>query len=100
VPGFTTGATTVIAGYYYSCALAAGAVKCWGFNLGAVSGSTTTPTTKPGLTSGVTALAGGIDHACAVSGNQVKCWGTNDFGQLGDGTQTDSVSVVTVQGFR
>ena len=98
--GFTTGATYVVTGYYYGCALASGGVKCWGYNIGAVSGETPTATTKTGLTSGVTALSGSVSNACAIAAGVIKCWGENDFGQLGDGTTSASTTPVTVRGFR
>lgn len=95
----TSGATNVVTGYFYSCALASGAVKCWGLDIGAVSGETPTPATKTGLTTGVTALGGGTSHACAVVSGGVRCWGENDFGELGNGGTSGSTTPVTVLGF-
>jgi alpha-tubulin suppressor-like RCC1 family protein len=48
------------------------------------------------------AIAAGIAHTCAITPQGgVQCWGNNDFGQLGDGTNTASnvrVDVVGLQG--
>ena len=45
------------------------------------------------------ALAPGWSHTCALGPNgNVQCWGRNVYGQLGDGTTTDSLSPVGVVG--
>ncbi len=39
------------------------------------------------------------NHGCAVSASgEIRCWGSNRFGQLGDGTQRDSIEPVLVSG--
>lgn len=44
-------------------------------------------------------IDGGRNHSCAIGdGGTVKCWGYNAFGQLGNGSTTDSLSPVTVTG--
>jgi alpha-tubulin suppressor-like RCC1 family protein len=99
--GFSAGASNVVAGYSFSCALVSGTVKCWGSNIGAASGETLTPTNKPGVTSGITAISAGTAHACAVtSAGLVRCWGENDWGELGNDDTTWSTAPVTVLGFQ
>src|SRR5438445_9399216 len=54
------------------------------------------PTAQPSQAAIV--VSGGI-HSCAVLGDQtVRCWGSNGYGQLGNGTTTDSSVPVTVTG--
>ena len=52
--------------------------------------------TSTGLDKGVLAVATG-GHSCAVKTNgKLSCWGDNSYGQLGDGTRTDSATPVIV----
>jgi hypothetical protein len=78
-----------------SCALtSAGGVKCWGGDSGLLA------VDVPGVSSGVTAIAGASSlYSCALtSRGGVKCWGDNEFGQLGNGTTSDSATPVNVSG--
>lgn len=95
-------ASAIAAGVAHSCALLAGAVKCWGKNefgqLGAgvaedflgdepdELGDLLQPVDL-GRDGKVTQLAAGGNHACAILGDgSLKCWGNNDYGQLGIGS--------------
>ena len=52
-----------------------------------------------GLTNGVSAISVGGGHNCALVGRgEVRCWGFKYYGELGDGTTTDSIAPVTVSG--
>ncbi|MFV1991758.1 MAG: RCC1 domain-containing protein [Acidimicrobiales bacterium] len=91
------GVVQVEGGSLHTCAITAGGgLQCWGANsYGQLGDGTTTDSSVPvvvsGLQNGVLDVAAGLWHSCAVvSGGGVKCWGNNSFGQLGDGTTTDS----------
>jgi alpha-tubulin suppressor-like RCC1 family protein len=105
VVGLSSGVTAIAGGGYHSCAVTTGGgVKCWGDDSNGQLGdnSTTTRFTAVdvvGLSSGVAAIATGDNHSCAVTtAGGVKCWGSNQYGQLGDGSTTDSLTPVDVAG--
>jgi len=82
-----------------------GTVKCFGDNVHGDLGnnSTTqapTPVNAVGLTNMVTVVTGQSSaHSCGVRGDgTVYCWGYNAYGQLGNGTTTDSLVPVAVNG--
>ncbi len=96
----------IAAGQDFSCAIVSGGgVKCWGYNpsgnLG--DGSLTTTYAGPAVTALIsgkaTVIRAGRGHTCAVlDSGALECWGFNDFGNLGDGTQTTRTIPVSVVG--
>ncbi len=56
---------------------------------------------EPGFQSGSifteTKMTAGEDHLCAIfQDSSLQCWGGNSFGQLGDGTSTDRLTMTPV----
>jgi alpha-tubulin suppressor-like RCC1 family protein len=59
--------------------------------------ATTAVTPEAALTN-VRSIEAGYYHSCAILTNrQVRCWGYNENGQLGDGSEDDSTTAVTVR---
>lgn len=98
-----SGVTQIATGGTFSCALLdTGGVKCWGANTyGQLGDGTNTQRSTAGdvssLTSGVTQISLGSQHGCALlSTGAVQCWGYNGVGQLGDGTNNNSSTPVSI----
>lgn len=97
--------SSLTAGLYHTCVIAAGKAYCWGeAGNGQLGNNSTTDRSTPVTvtTSGV--LSGTVDqintgtyHTCAVSGEAAYCWGLNTNGRLGDGTTTQRTTPVAVQ---
>ena len=65
--------------------------------LGAQAGTGPAPQTIGGAR--VVEIAAGAQHSCArVETGRVHCWGRNNYGQLGDGTTTNRLTPVQLQG--
>jgi alpha-tubulin suppressor-like RCC1 family protein len=104
VIGLTRKVTSISLGGYHGCALTTkGAVKCWGEGTGGQLGNGTmtnsaTPVQVSGLTKKVRVIAAGGSESCAITRKRaVTCWGENTYGQLGNGTTTDSTVPVKVR---
>jgi len=107
VPGptavITARPTSLSAGVDHTCAVVAGALRCWGVNdkgqLG--TGQTTgqrSPAPVQGMDSGVSLVSAGDQHTCAIRNGGAWCWGNNITGELGDGTTTNRLVPVAVAG--
>jgi alpha-tubulin suppressor-like RCC1 family protein len=103
VPGITAKALAL--GFEHTCVITLlDNVKCWGSNskgqLGQPLGAplqTDAPQDINGLTAKV--IRSGIDHVCVIAmDDTVKCWGDNQHGQLGDNSNSDSVTPVSASG--
>jgi alpha-tubulin suppressor-like RCC1 family protein len=96
-------ATQIVAGAVHSCAIADGAVGCWGSNLGGRLGTgTTTSSNTPVavndalLDAPATVVTAGQSSSCAVASGVAFCWGAGS-GRLGSGTTASSTVPVAVR---
>jgi|GEM_PF-622059 len=95
-------------GLHHTCGVTTGGnLKCWGDNThGQVGDGTTTHRSAPITISGFSAnnsnlsnIGLGSFHSCAItSSGSLQCWGRNNYGQLGDASNTIRTSPVTVTG--
>lgn len=88
VSGLPEPVVAVASGGAHTCALADGAVWCWGNNTAGQLGSDrgalqVAPGRVAGLPAPVTALAAGRKHTCAIADGEVWCWGRSEAGELG-----------------
>src|SRR5688572_17048316 len=97
--------TRMIAGASHTCgATAAGEVACWGLNSsGQLGDNSTTQRLTPRrvqTTLRFVALAAGANHTCAIgeAGSASSCWGGGQFGQLGNGGTSNSLTPAAISG--
>ncbi len=100
------GVASISAGGEHACGIANGAAYCWGENFsGELGDGANTNSAVPVAvdTSGAAAgqtlaqVSSGYSHTCALdAAGRAYCWGLNSYGQLGDGTTTNSSVPVAV----
>lgn len=97
------GVTQVAAGGELSCAIANGALWCWGnTRLASDAGHGNIPGNSPPVrvfAHGVSAVAASVRHACAIVEGALWCWGDNNRGQVGT-SQDFIVSGISVCAWR
>lgn len=104
VIGLGAGVTAFAGGLDHTCAIASGAVLCWGRNRAGEIGDGTgmyrrAPVAVTGLAAGVRAITAAEHHTCAVTvGRAATCWGFNSNGQLGIGSMSDQNAPTNVVG--
>ena len=101
-----SGATALVAGGSHSCALLVnGSAQCWGSGASLGNGSNALSAVPVTVTMNNLAAQGALHlssnelalYSCAlVAGGSAQCWGINAFGQLGNGTTTNSASPVAL----
>jgi len=99
-------AVSITAGFDHACAILDNAsLLCWGGNSNGQLGDGTTSSASVsspvgvdlGANRTVAAVSAGNAHTCAILDNaSLVCWGDNAYGQLGDGTTSDSSTPVNV----
>jgi alpha-tubulin suppressor-like RCC1 family protein len=94
-----TGATSLVVGYYHTCAVADARLVCWGSNEEGELGRGTralsaSPVAVP--LDDASDISTGRYHACARRGGALSCWGRNNDGQIGDGTTVAALAPALV----
>ena len=98
----------VDSGVVHICALEdTGIVQCWGANYyGQLGNDSQKRSTDPEIVKNLTnaqQLAVGKNHTCVLvpptdlQDSGIRCWGLNTDGQLGDGTNNNSLAPVVVK---
>lgn len=97
VASSVSNAVALESGYRFSCIRQTdNSMKCWGGNqYGQLGNSLVTDANTPvavvDMETGVSDFDLGYEHACShLQNGRVSCWGANGYGQLGNGTTTES----------
>jgi alpha-tubulin suppressor-like RCC1 family protein len=104
------GIASIDVGASATCALMTDhTARCWGLNyygnlgdganteLNPLAVTVVDPADTTTALSGISSISAGVTVTCALmTDGTARCWGNNAFGQLGDGTNTDSLVAVTV----
>jgi alpha-tubulin suppressor-like RCC1 family protein len=108
VTGISSGASLVQVSGGSSCSVVNGGAYCWGENQLGQLGDGATPSVNQPVPrqvfnlpqgSGVRMVVPSVHHSCAIyDSGKITCWGMNDTGELGNGTQNDSLRPVLVTG--
>lgn len=102
VIGMDSGVTGVVAGEFYTCAVAYDRLYCWGKNDKGQLGlrnrtNARVPEVVPDIGKYITAVGAGASHTCVIENfANVKCWGDNNNGQLGRGDRESSLTPIGI----
>lgn len=94
--------TSVATGLDHTCGIQTGTLWCWGSNNGGQLGvgdqiGRSAPTRVGGATDWVLVDASPLRNSCGIrQGGTLWCWGNNADGQLGTGTETQSLVPIPV----
>jgi len=96
--------SSIDGGRMHICGVRGGLAFCWGNNdMGQLGDNSTSPKDAPSLVSGGYTdwvfVKAGFKHSCGYRSNRTAwCWGRNSSYELGDGTNTQRLFPVRVQG--
>ncbi len=100
VPVTVSGINSAIAVTGNCALLSGGTIQCWRAKLGKGSRTSNPVLIMVSDITNAIALSAGDGHICTLlNGGSVQCQGQNMYGQLGNGTTTNSSVPVTVTGF-